>query len=68
MMKTVSRPQNASTAILTACLNGMTSPFGKFSRVRDRQDQDHQEPEQESRDGTAEKEIGDRDRASAASE
>ena len=32
MMKTVTRPQNASTAILSARRSGMTSPLGKLSR------------------------------------
>ncbi len=32
MMKTVSRPQKASTKIVRARLSGITSPFGKLSR------------------------------------
>ena len=32
MMKTVSRPQKASTTIFRARRSGMTSPFGKLSR------------------------------------
>ena len=32
MMKMVTRPQNASPAIVIAWRSGMTSPFGKLSR------------------------------------
>ena len=64
MMKTVSRPQNASTAICSARRGGTTSPFGKFCRRAMMRHRSHQrQPEQEAGDDAGEEQVGDRDRA-----